>query len=161
MTKIKAAERFAPSGGLFVHENGKEVFYMMGANGAVLFSLLIYAALLYGAVRLIKYFIRYGDTTLRVGIEKSRNLMTVRLARWLGIDKIIDYAKRHSRHGSFGFKGKRRKIQCGRCCRRINERQDIRRIIAFKFFGLIRPAQRRKRPNPRRKPRIENIGVLL
>ena len=46
-------------GGLFVHENGKEVFYM-GANGAVLFSLLIYAALIYGAVRLIKYFIRYG-----------------------------------------------------------------------------------------------------
>lgn len=36
----------------------------------------------------------YGDTTLRVGIEKSRNLMTVRLARWLGIDKVIDYAKR-------------------------------------------------------------------
>ena len=33
---------------------------MMGANGAVLFSLLIYAVLLYGAVRLIKYFIRYG-----------------------------------------------------------------------------------------------------
>ena len=33
---------------------------MMDANGAVLFSLLIYAALLYGAVRLIKYFIRYG-----------------------------------------------------------------------------------------------------
>ena len=48
------------SGSLFVHENGKEVFYMMGANGAVLFSLLIYAALLYGALRLIKYFIRYG-----------------------------------------------------------------------------------------------------
>jgi len=43
-----------------VHENGKEVFYMMGTNGAVLFSLLIYAALLYGAVRLTKYFIRYG-----------------------------------------------------------------------------------------------------
>ena len=43
-----------------MHENGKEVFYMMGANGAVLFSLLIYAVLLYGAVRLIKYFIRYG-----------------------------------------------------------------------------------------------------
>ena len=33
---------------------------MMGVNGAVLFSLLIYAALIYGAVRLIKYFIRYG-----------------------------------------------------------------------------------------------------
>jgi len=52
--------RFLRYGGLFVHENGKEVFYMMGANGAVLFSLLIYAALLYGAVRLIKDFIRYG-----------------------------------------------------------------------------------------------------
>ena len=33
---------------------------MMGTNGAVLLSLLIYAALLYGAVRLTKYFIRYG-----------------------------------------------------------------------------------------------------
>ena len=33
---------------------------MMGANGALLFTLLIYAALIYGAVRLIKYFIRYG-----------------------------------------------------------------------------------------------------
>ena len=32
----------------------------MGANGAVLLSLLIYAALIYGAVRLVKYFIRYG-----------------------------------------------------------------------------------------------------
>lgn len=41
---------------------------MMGANGAVLFSLLIYAALLYGAVRLIKYFIRYGiDYYLKTG----------------------------------------------------------------------------------------------
>ena len=38
----------------------ESVFYMMGANGALLFSLLIYAALIYGAVRLIKYFIRYG-----------------------------------------------------------------------------------------------------
>ena len=74
MTKIKAAERFAPSGGLFVHENGKEVFYMMGANGAVLFSLLIYAALLYGAVRLIKYFIRYGiDYYFEKLVEYQKN----------------------------------------------------------------------------------------
>ena len=33
---------------------------MMGANGELLFSLLIYAALIYGAVRMIKYFILYG-----------------------------------------------------------------------------------------------------
>ena len=33
---------------------------MMAKKGAVLFSLLNYASLLYGAVRLIKYFIRYG-----------------------------------------------------------------------------------------------------
>ena len=47
-------------GSLFVHENGREVFCMMGANGALLFTLLLYAAVIYGAVRLIKYFIRYG-----------------------------------------------------------------------------------------------------
>lgn len=50
---------------------------MMGANGAVLFSLLIYAALLYGAVRLIKYFIRYGiDYYLKNGpnTRKTRNI---------------------------------------------------------------------------------------
>ncbi len=34
----------------------------------------------------------YGPSTLRVGIEKSRNLMTVRLADRLGMDKIVDYA---------------------------------------------------------------------
>lgn len=50
---------------------------MMGANGAVLFSLLIYAALLYGAVRLIKYFIRYGiDYYLKNwrNTRKTRNI---------------------------------------------------------------------------------------
>ena len=36
----------------------------------------------------------YGPTTLRMGIEKSRNLMTVRLARSVGIDKIVEYAKK-------------------------------------------------------------------
>ena len=47
---------------------------MMGANGAVLFSLLIYAALLYGAVRLIKYFIRYGiDYYFEKLVEYQKN----------------------------------------------------------------------------------------
>ncbi len=36
----------------------------------------------------------YGPSTLRLGIEKSRNLMTVRLAQYVGIERIIDYAKR-------------------------------------------------------------------
>ena len=36
----------------------------------------------------------YGPSTLRLGIEKSRNLMTVRLAQYIGIDKVIAYAKR-------------------------------------------------------------------
>jgi penicillin-binding protein 1A len=36
----------------------------------------------------------YGPSTLRVGIEKSRNLMTVRLADKLGMDMVVDYAKR-------------------------------------------------------------------
>ena len=33
---------------------------MLGANGVLLLTLLLYAAIIYGAVRLIKYFIRYG-----------------------------------------------------------------------------------------------------
>lgn len=36
----------------------------------------------------------YGPTTMRVGVEKSRNLMTVRLADYLGMDKIADYANK-------------------------------------------------------------------
>lgn len=36
----------------------------------------------------------YGPSTLRVGVEKSRNLMTVRLADRLGMDKIVGYAKK-------------------------------------------------------------------
>ncbi len=35
----------------------------------------------------------YGPSTLRTGIEKSRNLMTVRIAQELGIDKIINFSK--------------------------------------------------------------------
>jgi penicillin-binding protein 1A len=36
----------------------------------------------------------YGPSTMRLGIEKSRNLMTVRLAQTVGMEKIADYAKR-------------------------------------------------------------------
>ena len=32
---------------------------MLGANGVLLLTLLLYAAIIYGVVRLIKYFIRY------------------------------------------------------------------------------------------------------
>jgi penicillin-binding protein 1A len=35
-----------------------------------------------------------GPTTLRVGMEKSRNVMTVRLAQGIGMDKVVDYAQR-------------------------------------------------------------------
>ena len=35
----------------------------------------------------------YGPTTLRKGIEYSRNLMTVRVAKILGLDKILDLSK--------------------------------------------------------------------
>ncbi len=35
-----------------------------------------------------------GPSTLRTGIEKSRNLMTVRLAQTIGMDKVADYAER-------------------------------------------------------------------
>ena len=36
----------------------------------------------------------YGESTLRVGIEQSRNTMTARLAQDLGIGRIVDYAER-------------------------------------------------------------------
>ncbi|MGV6820255.1 MAG: penicillin-binding protein 1A [Parvularcula sp.] len=36
----------------------------------------------------------YGNSTLRLGIEKSRNTMTARLAQDIGIGRIIDYAER-------------------------------------------------------------------
>ncbi len=36
----------------------------------------------------------YGLSTLRVGLEKSRNLMTVRVAQKIGVDKIADFSKR-------------------------------------------------------------------
>ena len=36
----------------------------------------------------------YGLMTLRQGIEKSRNLMTVRLAQDVGMDKVSEYAKK-------------------------------------------------------------------
>tara|TARA_B100001027_G_scaffold176330_1_gene127538 strand:+ start:4448 stop:6787 length:2340 start_codon:yes stop_codon:yes gene_type:complete len=36
----------------------------------------------------------YGPSTLRVGLEKSRNLMTVRIAQNLGVDKIASFSKK-------------------------------------------------------------------
>ena len=35
----------------------------------------------------------YGPSTLRVGLEKSRNLMTVRIAQDLGLKKIVNFSK--------------------------------------------------------------------
>src|SRR3546814_4571006 len=36
----------------------------------------------------------YGPTPMRVGLEKSRNLMTVRLAQTVGMAKVADYVRR-------------------------------------------------------------------
>ncbi len=36
----------------------------------------------------------YGPTPMRLGIELSRNLMTVRLAQTIGMEKIVNYAER-------------------------------------------------------------------
>ncbi len=35
----------------------------------------------------------YGPSTLRMGLEKSRNLMTVRIAQGLGLKKIVNFSK--------------------------------------------------------------------
>ena len=36
----------------------------------------------------------YGPGTMRLGIEKSRNLMTVRLAQTIGMERVAEYAER-------------------------------------------------------------------
>ena len=38
----------------------REVEGLVGANGVLLLTLLLYAGIIYGVVRLIKYLIRYG-----------------------------------------------------------------------------------------------------
>lgn len=35
-----------------------------------------------------------GPTPIRVGLEKSKNLMTVRLANHIGMEKVVDYARK-------------------------------------------------------------------
>ncbi len=35
----------------------------------------------------------YGPSTLRTGLEKSRNLMTVRIAQSLGVERIVNFSK--------------------------------------------------------------------
>ena len=42
----------------------------------------------------------YGLSTLRLGLEKSRNLMTVRVAQEVGMETIADYAKRFGIHSN-------------------------------------------------------------
>ena len=37
----------------------------------------------------------YGLSTLRTGLEKSRNLMTVRISQKVGIDKIANFSKKN------------------------------------------------------------------
>jgi penicillin-binding protein 1A len=37
----------------------------------------------------------HGPSTLRYGLEHSRNVMTVRLAQNIGMDKVVDFAKRY------------------------------------------------------------------
>jgi len=45
----------------------------------------------------------YGPSTLRLGIEKSRNLMTVRLAQAVGMERIITMAARFDLERGLGY----------------------------------------------------------
>ena len=49
-------------------ETERKCFY--GCKWCVVFTLLLYAALIYGAVQLIKYFIRYGIDTYFKKLEE-------------------------------------------------------------------------------------------
>ena len=44
----------------------------------------------------------YGPSTLRTGIEKSRNVMTVRLAQDMGMDVVAEYARRFGVYDDLG-----------------------------------------------------------
>ncbi|RLQ87762.1 penicillin-binding protein 1A [Notoacmeibacter ruber] len=44
-----------------------------------------------------------GPSTLRLGIERSRNLMTVRLAKDMGIDLVAEYAERFGIYDKMGL----------------------------------------------------------
>jgi penicillin-binding protein 1A len=44
----------------------------------------------------------YGPSTLRTGIEKSRNVMTVRLAQDMGMPLIVEYSKRFGIYDDLG-----------------------------------------------------------
>ncbi len=44
----------------------------------------------------------YGPSTLRVGIEQSRNTMTVRLAKDMGMPLVVEYAKRFGIYEDLG-----------------------------------------------------------
>ncbi|WP_299374366.1 PBP1A family penicillin-binding protein [uncultured Tateyamaria sp.] len=44
----------------------------------------------------------YGPTPLRTGIERSRNLMTIRLAEEVGMDVVADYAERFGVYENMG-----------------------------------------------------------
>ena len=49
---------------------------MLGANGVLLLTLLLYAAIIYGVVRLIKYFIRYGIDYYFQKLEQQQSQQT-------------------------------------------------------------------------------------
>ncbi|MDG1103556.1 MAG: PBP1A family penicillin-binding protein [Ascidiaceihabitans sp.] len=44
----------------------------------------------------------YGPTPLRTGIEQSRNLMTIRLAKEVGMDTVANYAERFGVYNNMG-----------------------------------------------------------
>ena len=45
----------------------------------------------------------YGAAPLRIGIERSRNLMTIRLAREIGMDVVAEYAERFGVYDNMGL----------------------------------------------------------
>ena len=49
---------------------------MLGTNGVLLLTLLLYAAIIYGVVRLIKYFIRYGIDYYFQKLEQQQSQQT-------------------------------------------------------------------------------------
>jgi len=74
----------------------------------------------------------YGPTTLRRALEKSRNVVTVRVVQDLGVDTVVDYVKR------FGFSNKiGRNLSIGLGTSEVSLKDLLRAYTPFADGGIL------------------------
>ena len=107
----------------------------------------------------------YGPATLRTGIEKSRNVMTVRLAQDMGMPLVAEYAKRFGIYddlAALSADGARRRRDDGaapghRLCDDRQWRPQDQRDADRPHPGPLRPHDLPARPAPVRRLRRDRL----